>query len=76
MATVEANSVCMVRLEASYPGDYLPMYAISMQLTVMETVDQGVKRFGEMEVDHANILLILNEDYHPLLQYKKVDETV
>lgn len=41
---------------------------ISMQLTTKETAVHGVKHFGEIEVDHTSILLVVP-------QHKKVGET-
>lgn len=42
-----------------------------MQFTLRETVVHGVKRVGEIEVEHVNILRIVHDYCHPLLRCKK-----
>lgn len=44
------------------------------QLTAKETLFHGAKRFGEIEVDHVNILLDVDERCHLIFQHKKVSE--
>lgn len=47
----------------------------SRGLTAKVTLLNGVKRFGEIEVNHINIIAIVDECNHTLLQYKKLGDS-